>query len=68
MTYTPEHPKPEDAETLEHDAARLHREIEILDERTKAALKPLQEQRAAKAKELYKITHKLTQLRIKAMK
>jgi hypothetical protein len=60
-----EQPKAEEnLETLEHDAARLHREIEIIDAKTKA----ISVERAAKKKELEGVTRRLVTIRIKAMK
>lgn len=52
------------ADELERDAARLHREIETFDTRTKA----IGVERAAKKRELEGVTRKLVQIRIKGMK
>lgn len=60
-----EQPKPEQtAESLEHDAARLHREIEIIEGQIKAKYA----EKAAKKKELDAVTRKLVTIRIKGMK
>jgi hypothetical protein len=61
QTETPQ-PKPEETtESLEHDAARLHREIEILEGKKKTVTDDI----AAKRKELRAATSKLVTLKLK---
>ena len=57
-------PQENAADPLEHDAARLHREIDIIESHIKAKYA----EKAAKKKELDAVTRKLVQIRIKGMK
>jgi peptidoglycan hydrolase CwlO-like protein len=62
MNTKPAEQKPEPTEQqLEHDAARLHREIEILDGR----IKELNAQRSEKKKEIRGITSKIVTIKLR---